>query len=270
MPTGQLRLIPRPVTNAIFNFNSAQPGVVQIVGARRPRRTTQYQEGRPVTARDINQLYTDIVAQNRESWDLRSRTIQAPAGETMTVLPSATVRARSFLLFDALGNPSVGAALNNSIFPPAPAGTFKGNAQSVAGPITDVALGALPGRPVPNANNDKLLVLNSDTGAFNTSLRARLPPRQQRACRPSTVRLGRPSPTSNRRGASTLNNIVTSATIQAAQAAVVDNVVTFQSGNIDTLTTGNRQTDGTHLNDAGAAGAATLIYNAMRASGAPF
>lgn len=62
----------------------------------------------------------------------------------------------------------------------------------------------------------------------------------------------------------------TSAAIRAAQAAVVDNVKVFQSGDIDTLGATKRQPDNTHLNDTGAAGAATLIFNAMHASGAPF
>lgn len=63
----------------------------------------------------------------------------------------------------------------------------------------------------------------------------------------------------------------TDATIQAAQAAVVDNVSIFQGGNLDTLTGAtNRQADGTHFTNTGLANAATLIYNAMRASGAPF
>jgi hypothetical protein len=62
----------------------------------------------------------------------------------------------------------------------------------------------------------------------------------------------------------------TSAVIRAAQTAVVDNVTTFASGDIDTLNGSNRYADSTHLNDTGAAAAATLIYNAMHASGAPY
>lgn len=61
------------------------------------------------------------------------------------------------------------------------------------------------------------------------------------------------------------------ATIVAAQTALVDNVNYFDGGNIDSLTGGtNRQADGTHLTAAGQASAATLIYNAIHASGAPF
>lgn len=63
----------------------------------------------------------------------------------------------------------------------------------------------------------------------------------------------------------------TSATIQSAQAAVVTNnpSLFFTGGNIDTLNNTFRF-DTTHLNDAGAASAATLVYNAMHASGSPF
>lgn len=57
--------------------------------------------------------------------------------------------------------------------------------------------------------------------------------------------------------------------ITNAQAAVVDGLTVFASGNLDTLNNSNRA-DTTHLNDAGIASAATLIYNAMHASGAPF
>ena len=59
--------------------------------------------------------------------------------------------------------------------------------------------------------------------------------------------------------------------IQAGQAALVDNVNVFFGGDIDSLTTAtNRQADGTHLNDTGAASATTAIVAAMHASGAPF
>ena len=69
----------------------------------------------------------------------------------------------------------------------------------------------------------------------------------------------------------TLTAGATNSTIRAAQAAVVNGTTIFQGGDLDTLTGGtNRQVDGTHLTDSGAASAATLIYNAMHASGAPY
>lgn len=69
----------------------------------------------------------------------------------------------------------------------------------------------------------------------------------------------------------TMFNNAISAAIQAAQAALIDNVNVFFGGDIDSLTTAtNRQTDGTHLNDTGAASATTAIVNAMHASGLPY
>jgi hypothetical protein len=62
----------------------------------------------------------------------------------------------------------------------------------------------------------------------------------------------------------------TSAAVRAAQAAVVDNVNVFQSGDLDTLGAADRQADNRHFNDTGAPLAATLIYNGLHASGAPF
>jgi hypothetical protein len=67
--SGYLGSIPLPVTDAVLHFNNPQTGTVQIVGARRPRRLSQFPENRGVTARDLNQAITDIVAQNREEWD---------------------------------------------------------------------------------------------------------------------------------------------------------------------------------------------------------
>lgn len=63
---------------------------------------------------------------------------------------------------------------------------------------------------------------------------------------------------------------VTSTTIRAAQTALVDNSVTFVGGDWDTLGAPDRAADNTHINDTGASLAATLVYNAMLASGAIF
>lgn len=65
----------------------------------------------------------------------------------------------------------------------------------------------------------------------------------------------------------TMISNATSAAIRAAQAASVGGSVKL-GGDIDTLTGGsNRQADGTHLTDVGAAAAATLKYNAYLAAG---
>lgn len=67
----------------------------------------------------------------------------------------------------------------------------------------------------------------------------------------------------------TWNGGVVSTSVQAGQASVRDNVTVFDGGNLDTIDNTGRQ-DTTHFNDTGGASAATLIYNAMHASGAPF
>jgi hypothetical protein len=107
-PSGSLATLPRPITNAVMTFNSVQTGTVQIVGARRPRRTSQFAENRGVAARDLNQAVTDIVAMLRENWDktndVTGRAVLAPPGETLAVLASAASRASSGACFDAGGN----------------------------------------------------------------------------------------------------------------------------------------------------------------------
>jgi hypothetical protein len=61
-----------------------------------------------------------------------------------------------------------------------------------------------------------------------------------------------------------------SAGVQAAQIAAVNNTTIFSGGNLDSLNATNRQADNTHFNDTGAAAAATIVYNAMHASGSPY
>lgn len=108
IPVGTIGTVARPITNASLVFNAAQTGTVQIVGARRPRRISQFSESAGVSARNLNQAFTDIVAQNRETWDkindVTGRVIMAPPGESLSVLASAASRANRVLGFDALGN----------------------------------------------------------------------------------------------------------------------------------------------------------------------
>lgn len=63
------------------------------------------------------------------------------------------------------------------------------------------------------------------------------------------------------------------ATVQTAQSAmagtVIGNVTFFVGANLDSLNNTSR-VDQTHFNDAGSVSGATLKYNAMHASGAPF
>ncbi|MBP1092982.1 hypothetical protein [Bradyrhizobium diazoefficiens] len=106
--SADLSRLPRPITDAVLTFTSAQTGTVQIVGARRPRRTSQFAENRGVAARDLNQVITDIVAMLRENWDktndVTGRAVLAPPGETLAVLASAASRASQGACFDAGGN----------------------------------------------------------------------------------------------------------------------------------------------------------------------
>lgn len=108
VPSGSLSTRARPITDAVLTFNAVQTGTVQIVGARRPRRVAQFAENRGVAARDLNQALTDIVAQNRETWDrtndLTGRTARVPPGETMATLPKLSGRASMNACFDANGN----------------------------------------------------------------------------------------------------------------------------------------------------------------------
>lgn len=107
--TGPLASIPRPITNGVLTFNQVQTGTVQIVGAERPRRLSQFTNNAPVAARDLNLAFTDLVAQNRETWDktndVTGRALLGLPGETITQLPSATARASSILGFNGSGNP---------------------------------------------------------------------------------------------------------------------------------------------------------------------
>jgi hypothetical protein len=105
--TGPLGSIPRPISDAVLTFNNAQTGTVQIVGARHPRRLTQFDESRGVAARDINQAITDIVAQNREAWDkindVTGRALLSQPGNTLGPLPAPAACANMVIGFDATG-----------------------------------------------------------------------------------------------------------------------------------------------------------------------
>jgi len=107
-PTGSLSTIPRPITDAVLTFTTAQTGTVQIVGARRPRRTSQFQESQPVPTRNFNVVFSDITATLRELWDktndFTGRSVLAPPGETLGLLPVLASRANMGACFDSGGN----------------------------------------------------------------------------------------------------------------------------------------------------------------------
>jgi hypothetical protein len=62
----------------------------------------------------------------------------------------------------------------------------------------------------------------------------------------------------------------TDANVQAAQDAMPNGSTIFAGANADSLNATNRYADNTHFNDTGMAALATLVYNAMVASGAPY
>jgi hypothetical protein len=110
-PTGPLATIPRPITDAVLTFTSAKTGTIQIVGARRPRRISQFSENRGVAARDLNQTVTDITAVLREMWDktndMTGRGLFFAPGNTVGPMPPPTACQNAYLAFDATGlNPN--------------------------------------------------------------------------------------------------------------------------------------------------------------------
>jgi hypothetical protein len=117
-PSGPLLNLARPITDGVLTFNTAQTGTVQIVGARRPRRVSQFAENAGVSARNLNQVITDIVAMLREVWDkindVTGRAIIGQPGETLPPLPAAASRAGEFLCFNSSGQPTLCAATTGS------------------------------------------------------------------------------------------------------------------------------------------------------------
>jgi len=65
-----------------------------------------------------------------------------------------------------------------------------------------------------------------------------------------------------------LSGAVSSA-VQSAQTALPNGTTVFAGGDLDSLDATNRQ-DNTHFNDTGSAAAASFIWSAMHASGAPY
>jgi hypothetical protein len=97
----------RPITDGVLTFNSAQTGTVQIVGARRPRRVSQFNENAGIPARNVNQVVTDITATLRELWDktndMTGRGLFSQPGNTVGPLPLPAVCVNAFLAFDGTG-----------------------------------------------------------------------------------------------------------------------------------------------------------------------
>lgn len=107
--TGALSTIARPITDGLLTLTVARTGTLQIVGAQRPRRLSQFTEGRGVAARDLNQAFTSALAIMRETWDrtndITGRALLTNPGETIGPLPSAAARAGGLLGFNSSGDP---------------------------------------------------------------------------------------------------------------------------------------------------------------------
>jgi hypothetical protein len=144
-PTGPIATIPRPITDALLTFTAAQTGTVQIVGARRPRRTSQFQESQPVPTRNFNQVFSDITATLRELWDktndFTGRGVFAPPGETLKILPALANRQNMGACFDSGGNLQPCVAASSGSFVAGAGISFTGtNPTTIA--ATNVLVGA--------------------------------------------------------------------------------------------------------------------------------
>lgn len=178
--TGSFAAIPRPITNAVLTFNASQTGTVQIVGAARPRRLSQFAENRGVAARDLNQVLTYLTAMERERWDRDSRVLQGLPGETITPLPSATSRAGGLLAFDGSGNPVATAAGTGTGNVVGPASSINGDVACFDGTTgillkdcgaigTTTLTGDITGGPSVGTVATTLATVNSNVGTFGTT-----------------------------------------------------------------------------------------------------
>jgi hypothetical protein len=121
VPTsGSFTTLARPLLAANLNivFTSGQTGTVDIVGARRPRRTSQLSENQGVPARAFNQVITDLWMTLRETWDrtndISGRAIMGVPGDQFGPLPAAAARAGQFICFGPAGQLTMCAATSGS------------------------------------------------------------------------------------------------------------------------------------------------------------
>lgn len=107
LTSGTLATSARPLTNAQVTLVAASTGTLQIVGAERPRRLSQFNENAGVSARNLNVAITDLVVQNRETWDkindVTGRGLFSQPGVTLGPLPLPAACASAFLGFDSTG-----------------------------------------------------------------------------------------------------------------------------------------------------------------------
>jgi hypothetical protein len=68
-PSGAIASLARPITDAKVTFSVGKSGVnITIKGKRQPRRTTQNAEGAPISARDVNLFFSDVVTTQQEHY----------------------------------------------------------------------------------------------------------------------------------------------------------------------------------------------------------
>lgn len=169
LTSGTLATAARPLQNAQVTLTMARTGTIEIVGARRPRRASQFAENQGVSARNLNQVITDLTAQNRETWDkindVTGRILRAPPGESLIGLPPAPGRINKTLGFDATGQPIMLAGGSVPVIPPTTCvNQFVRTISSAgAGTCATVSLSADVAGNLPVSN------LNSGTGANATT-----------------------------------------------------------------------------------------------------
>lgn len=185
-PSGSIATMARPITDAVLTFTAVQTGTVQIVGARRPRRTSQFQESQPVPTRNFNVVFSDITATLRELWDktndFTGRSVRAPPGETLVVLAALANRQNMGACFDSGGNlaPCVAGAGtltagNGILFTGANPTTISNNIQAGAG-ITltgtnPIVIASLSGTGDPGSITNCALAATVSANALTVSLK---------------------------------------------------------------------------------------------------
>jgi len=155
-PSGPLATRPRPITDAVLNFNTPVTGQVDIVGARRPRRNQLFTENRGVPARDANQITNDIQAEAREAWDLRDRVLQGKPGTIYQQMPVPAECSGKLLGFDVTGTQPIcttpsssvtltlsSGSVTNDILAPMPEHTIKCNPTGITAPAQDCTGGTV-------------------------------------------------------------------------------------------------------------------------------
>lgn len=162
-PSGSLANLARPITDGVLTFTNAQTGTVQIVGARRPRRTSQFQENNGVPTSNFNVVLSDIIAMLREIWDkindVTGRGLFFPPGNTSGPLPNPTACKNAYLGFDGTGSNPLCVSGSNAL-----SSTIAG--WKVSGLNADNACYGAGTFPCPNQSGLTFTVANGSPAIF--------------------------------------------------------------------------------------------------------